>query len=101
MQRLLAEVLPEAALFEATERSGRVGLVVAVDEHGARLQSVAYGHRLVQVPREDAGSQSELGLVRALDHRIDVTLEKTLATYKQGGKVRKRCNEVAWTRGAG
>ena len=78
----LTEVLAEAGLLESAEGRRDVGLVVGVDEHGARVEEVCHVHRLVDVTREDARSESVLGAVGAAQDSVDVAAgEKQSCTH--------------------
>lgn len=59
----LTKVFAEAGLFETAERRGHVGLVVSIDEHSPGVQPLTHVHGLVDVTREHAGRQAELGVV--------------------------------------
>ena len=64
-------------LLEAAERSRRVSLVVAVDEHSAGSEPLRDGERARQVLREDARREPVFGGVRTPQQRVEVPVTRT------------------------
>ena len=65
-------------LFEPAERSRRIGLVVAVDEHSARSEAFRDGESARQIMRENACCEPIFGGISTLQQRVDdsVTLKR-------------------------
>ena len=70
-------------LLEAAERSRRIGLVVAVDEHSAGSEAFRHGESARQVLREYARCEPIFGGVRTPEQRVDVSV--ILETFARSG----------------